>query len=336
MNRGTVTGGSKVAKKIITAILTLLISLVLVFFVVRAMPGNPVDTLTQQYMTGNQLPYDIAYERAKAALNYDPEVPVLTNFIAYIGGAITGDFGQSMSYKESVVKIVLGAIPWTLLVCSMSLFLSFVVGNILGLMIAWKRSKVMDGALTVYQAIFGSIPDYIIAYLLIAVFSVGLGWFPSRGAYSSNVNPGWNLPFILDSLYHAALPTLSYFLTTVAAWIMGMKAICFGILGEDFINYAYARGLSNRRVLFTYLGRNALLPQITSLGITFGLMFGGSPLIENMFVYPGVGFYLNSAISRRDYPLMQGMFLMIIIMVLLAGLVAEFLNTRLNPRLRGE
>ena len=322
------------ANKIIRTILTLLISLVLVFFIVKAMPGDPVETLTQQYITANKLPYDQAYERAKVALNYDPETPVMEQFVTYIGQLCRGDMGQSMSYKDSVVNIVMGALPWTLLVCSISLLLSFAVGNILGVFIAWKRSKVLDGIMTGYQAIFGSIPDYIVAYLLVALFSIGLGIFPARGAYDSNSTPGWNATFILDVLYHSVLPVLCYFLTTVASWVMGMKAVCVGLLGEDYMNYARARGLSKKRILFTYLGRNAMLPQITSLAISFGLMFGGSPVIENLFVYPGVGYYLNSAISRRDYPLMQGMFLMIIIMVLLSGLVADFLNKRLNPRLR--
>ena len=322
------------AKKILRMALTLIISLVLVFFIVKAMPGDPVQTLTQQYMTTDKLPYEQAYERAKVALNYDPEVPVMEQFFTYIGQLLHGDMGQSMSYKDSVVNIVLGALPWTLLVCSISLLLSFVVGNIVGVFIAWKRSKLWDGIMTGYQAVFGSIPDYIVAYLLVAVFSISLGLFPARGAYSSETVPGWNLDFILDVMYHAALPVLCYFLTTVASWVMGMKAICVGLLGEDYMNYARARGLSQKRILFTYLGRNAMLPQITSLAITFGLLFGGSPVIENLFVYPGVGFYLNSAISRRDYPLMQGMFLMIIIMVLVSGLVADALNKRLNPRLR--
>ncbi len=321
-------------KKVLRTGLTLVISLVLVFFIVKAMPGDPVQTLTQQYMTTDKLPYEQAYERAKVALNYDPEVPVMQQFFTYISQLLHGDMGQSMSYKDSVVDIVLGALPWTLLVCSISLLLSFVVGNIIGLFIAWKRSKLWDGIMTGYQAVFGSIPDYIVAYLLVACFSMGLGIFPARGAYSSDIAPDWNLKFILDVLHHAALPVLCYFLTTVASWVMGMKAICVSLLGEDYMNYARARGLSNRRILFTYLGRNAMLPQITSLAITFGLLFGGSPVIENLFVYPGVGFYLNSAISRRDYPLMQGMFLMIIIMVLVSGLAADALNKRLNPRLR--
>ncbi|MFQ7001528.1 MAG: ABC transporter permease [Clostridium sp.] len=290
-------------KKVLTCILTMLTSLLLIFFVIQAMPGDPVETLTQEYMKTGQLGYDQAYAKAKIALNYDPDVPILQRFTTYVKGIASGNLGQSMAFKESVSKIVLGALPWTLLVCSISLFLSFMVGVILGIYVAWKRSKLLDGVITGYQAIVGSIPDYIVAYLLVLLFSLTLGIFPSKGAYSSNVTPGFNLAFIGSVLSHAALPILSYFLTTLAGWIMGMKANCLSVLGEDYINYAKARGISNRRIIFSYLGRNAMLPMVTSVAISFGMMFGGSPLIENLFVYPGVGYYLTTAISRRDYPL---------------------------------
>lgn len=321
-------------KKVIACVLTMLVSLLLVFCVIQAMPGDPIETLAQEYIRSSQLPYDQAISKAKLALNYDPDIPVIERFVDYVKGITTGNLGQSMAFKDSVINIVLGALPWTLLVCSVSLFLSFTVGVILGIYVAWKRSSILDGAVTGYQAIFGSIPDYIVAYLLVLVFSVGLGVFPSKGAYSSSVDPGFNIEFIIDVLRHAALPVLAYFLTTLAGWIMGMRASCMSVLGEDYVNYARARGLSNKRIILSYLGRNAVLPMVTSVAISFGMMFGGSPLIENLFVYPGVGYYLTTAISRRDYPLMQGMFLMIIIMVLLSGLIAELLYSRLNPILR--
>ncbi|MBD7911286.1 MULTISPECIES: ABC transporter permease [Clostridium] len=321
-------------KKLITCILTMLTSLLLVFFVIQAMPGNPVETLTQEYMRTSGMQYDQAYPKAKIALNYDPDTPLMDRFSQYVKGIVTGNLGQSMSYKEPVISIVLGALPWTLLVCSISLFLSFIVGVIIGIYVAWKRSNALDGVVTGYQALFGSIPDYIVAYLLVLLFSVFLGVLPSKGAYDSNITPGFNGAFIISVLQHALLPVLAYFLTTLAGWIMGMKASCMSVLGEDYINYSKARGLSNRRIVFSYLGKNAILPMVTSVAISFGMMFGGSPLIENLFVYPGVGYYLATAISRRDYTLMEGMFLMIIVMVLLSGLIAEFLYTRLNPRLR--
>jgi len=173
-----------------------------------------------------------------------------------------------------------------------------------------------------------------VAYLLVFLFSVTLGWLPARGAYSTATTMGFNLPFITDVLRHAVLPVLAFFLTTVSGWILSMKANSLSILGEDYITYAQVRGLSNRRILLSYLSKNAILPMITNLAISFGLLFGGSPLIENLFLYPGVGYFLNNAIAKRDYTLMQGMFFVIIIMVVASSLIAEFLYKYLNPRLR--
>ncbi|SCI84921.1 Dipeptide transport system permease protein dppB [uncultured Clostridium sp.] len=321
-------------KKVLMSVVTVLISLVVVFGVIQSMPGDPVDILAQEIVKSENLPYDLAYSRAIATLNYDPNMPMAERFVSYVKGISTGDLGDSMTYKKPVMDIVKGALPWTLLVLSVSLTLSFAVGIILGIYIAWKRKKGLNTALTVYQSIFGSIPDYIVAYLLVFIFAVTLGILPSKGAYSSSVTPGFNLPFILNVIKHAVLPVLAYFVTTVATWTIAMKANAIGVLGEDYITYANVRGLSDRRVLIHYLGRNAMLPMITSLAVTFGLMFGGSPLIENLFLYPGVGYYLNMAIARRDFPLMQGMFLIIIIMVVLSSLLAELLYKVFNPRLR--
>lgn len=278
--------------------------------------------------------YQIAYDRAKAILNYDPDIPMFRRFGSYVKGILSGDLGTSMTYKKSVASIIGGALPWTLLVVSLSLLVSFVVGVLFGVYIAWKRSKILNSALIGYQSIFGAIPNYVVGYLLVFLFSVTLGWFPARGAYSTSVAQGFNFAFIRNVLYHAFLPVLTYFLTTVAGWVLSMKANSLSVLGEDYISYAQARGLPKRRILITYLSKNAILPLITSLAVSFGLLFGGSPLIENMFFYPGVGFYLNKAITYRDYPLMQGMFFIIIVMVIISSLVAEILYRYLNPRLK--
>lgn len=319
-------------KRILTALVTIFISLILVFVVIEAMPGDPVDLLAQEYARTEGLSYEIAFDRAKATLNYDPDIPVMERFVEYVGGIFTGNLGQSMIYKKSVIDIVLGALPWTLLVLSISLFLSFTVGVGLGIYIAWKRKKYLNVGLNVYQSIFGSIPDYIVGYVLIFIFSVYFGLLSSRGAYT--VQPAFSLEFIINILKHAALPVMTYFLTTLAGWTMSMRANSLSVLGEDYMNYARARGLSKKRILSNYLGRNAMLPMVTSVAISFGFMFGGSPLIENLFLYPGVGYYLNMGINRRDFPLMQGMFLIIIVMVIVSGVISEILYTRLNPRLR--
>lgn len=321
-------------KKIGIALLTIVIAAIVMFIVIQNLPGDPVDMLAADLARSENIQYDIAYDRAKAILNYDPDVPIWKRFLDFVGELATGNLGDSITYKKPVTSVIGDALPWTLLVVSLSLLISFLVGVLLGIFIAWKRSKILDSALIAYQSILGSIPNYVFAYLLVFLFSITLRWLPARGAYSTQVTVGFNLPFILDVLKHAVLPVGAYFFTTVAGWVLSMKANSLSILGEDYITYAQVRGLPQRRILIHYLSKNAILPMITSLAVSFGLLFGGSPLVENLFLYPGVGYYLNKAISGRDYPLMQGMFFSIIVMVVLSSLVAEFLYKYLNPRLR--
>ncbi|MEG2295177.1 MAG: ABC transporter permease, partial [Oscillospiraceae bacterium] len=164
--------------------------------------------------------------------------------------------------------------------------------------------------------------------------STNLRLFPGRGAYSSDVVVGMNLPFILSVLKHAFLPVLTYVITGMGGWALAMKGSAISVLGEDYIMCARARGLSESRIRSKYVGRNAILPLVSSLTIMFGALFGGSPLVENLFSYPGIGFYLNQAIATRDYPLMQGLFLMITIAVVVANLLAEILYSVLDPRIR--
>jgi peptide/nickel transport system permease protein len=148
--------------------------------------------------------------------------------------------------------------------------------------------------------------------------------------------PGFNWPYISSVLEHAILPISAYIITGLGGWALAMKGNAISVLGEDYVTAAKARGLSQRRIITTYVGRNALLPLITNLAISFGMMFGGSPLVENIFAYPGVGYFLNQAVGRRDFTLMQGMFLMITIAVVLANLIAEILYSVLDPRIRQE
>ena len=321
-------------KKLGFALLTIFAAITIMFFMVQCMPGDPVEMMASQIQSEEKVAYEIAYERAKATLNYDPDVPLVQRYITYVAGIIRGNLGTSMRYHRNVVDLIAGALPWTFFIVSISLLLSFALGVLLGIYIAWRRSKLLNGVLIGYQSIFGAVPNYIIGYLLVVLFSVRLGWLPARGAYSATVTPGFNLPFLKDAARYAVLPILTYFLTSVSGWSMSMKANSLTVLGEDYMEYARVRGLPNRHILVSYLAKNALLPLVTSLAINFGLLFGGAPLVENMFAYPGVGRYLNNALTYRDYPLVQGMFFIIIVMVVLSSLVAEVLYKQLNPRLR--
>lgn len=321
-------------KRIIVVILTIFFATSITFIIIRVMPGDPVETLAMDMVRNQGMNYEEAYKRAKAILNYDPETPIVIQYMNFIKGLAKGKLGDSMIYKRPVIEIIAEALPWTLFLLSISTFLAFLVGIVTGMYIAWKRKTILDPIVSAYASIMSSIPNYIVGLLLILIFSVKLGILPSRGAYDLTVEPGFNWAFISNVFKHALLPVGAFFLTTVGNWALAMKGNAISVLGEDYVNAARARGLQQRRIVINYVGRNALLPLVTNLAITVGMMFGGSPLIENVFAYPGVGYFLNQAIGRRDFPLMQGMFLTITVAVVVSNFIADILNSILDPRLR--
>lgn len=321
-------------ERIFLVILTVFLAVTFTFLIIRWMPGDPIAQLAMDLVRQNGIPYEQAYKQAAITLNYDPNVPILTQYVRYISNLLKGDLGQSMTYRRPVIEVITSALPWTLFILSTGLLLSFVIGVLLGMYIAWKRNTILDPIVSTYASIANALPDYIVGMILIIVFAANLRWFPTRGAYDSSVVPGFNASFIANAFYHAVLPVAAYVITGLGGWALTMKGNAMSVLGEDYITAARARGLRDRRIITTYVGRNAMLPLITSLALSFAMMFGGSPLVENIFVYPGIGYFFNQAIGRRDYALMQGLFLLTTIAVVLANLVAELLYSVLDPRVR--
>ncbi len=319
-------------KKIMMVLLTILIASSITFFVIRLMPGDPAETMAMG-MLQQGMDYNEAYERAKAMLNYDPDLSITQQYIEYIKDLAVGDLGVSITTKNDVTSIIASALPWTLLVLTISIGLAFTVGILIGMFVSLNRNGIIDPIVSAYASVSGSLPDYIVGFLLVLLLSTQLRLFPGRGAYSADVTVGFNIDFMLSVMYHAFLPVLTYFITGLGGWILAMKGSAVSVLGEDYIMSAKARGLSSKVIRVKYIGRNAILPLVTSLTITFGMLFGGSPLVENLFSYPGIGFYLNQAIINRDYILMQGLFLMITVAVVVANIIADALYSVLDPRI---
>jgi peptide/nickel transport system permease protein len=208
---------------------------------------------------------------------------------------------------------------------------------LLGMWSAYRRESVGDHAITTVSSVFSSIPNYLVGIMLVVFLGVQWKLLPitqMRGSMSPGMQPGFTPEFIKDIFFHAALPIATYILTTVGTWALAMKSSTLATLGEDYVTVAKARGLSEWRIMTGYVGRNASLPLFTSLAISIGFIVGGSILIEFIFVYQGVGQLLLSSIQSRDYPVMQGIFLIISIAVILANLLAEFLYSQLDPRVR--
>lgn len=324
----------KITKRILIILLTIVFSTTITFFVIRLMPGDPVSNMAIGIHRSMGVSYEDAYAQAKAMLNYDPDEPMISQYLGYVGQILRGDLGTSIQNKAAVKDIIGNVLPWTLFVSVISILLSFVLGTLIGLYCGWRRRSWVNQVVTMYDSITGSVPAFVIGYVLILIFAVKLKWFPMRGNYATGLTPGFNLAFIGSVLYHAAMPVLTWTLATVGSWALGMRAMSVTVLGEDYIVSAKARGLSERRILRNYVGKNAIMPQITSLAVQFGMMFAGSVLVENTFIYPGMGYFFSSAISNRDYPLMQGMFLIITVAVVITNQLAEIAYALIDPRIR--
>ncbi|SHE80997.1 peptide/nickel transport system permease protein [Caldanaerobius fijiensis DSM 17918] len=325
------------AKRVGNAIITLVLAVILTFVLLRLTPGSAIDNWARQYAIQYQVTLEEAYRRIALMINYNPKEPIPSQFVRYAKGLLHGNLGVSMIYQNRTVNdIIASALPWTTFVLTIALLISFTIGMLLGVNMAWKRSSWLEPVIAVYAILSTAIPDFIFAILLLVIFAYGLQWFPINGAYDPYVTPGFNLTFILNVLYHAALPILTYVLTNIGGWTLGMKGAAVSVLGEDYVTAARARGISDRKIMKNYVRKNAILPQITGLAISFGGMLGGSALIENSFSYPGMGYYLGQAIGQRDYTVMQGMFLFMSIVMIFANLIADLLYAKLDPRVKIE
>ncbi|EMA59707.1 ABC transporter permease [Halorubrum lipolyticum] len=306
----------------------------LTFFITRMMPGNPVDAFVAQIGPELENPQE-AYELAETYMNINPEAPLHVAYRDYMISMVQGDLGRSMSQNAEVTELMAEAVPWTLFVMSWAIAISFVVGISLGAIMAYWEGSTFDTAVTGYATTVTSIPFYVLALLLLMVFGYQLGWFPTGGRQPSGVEAGFNLPFMLGMIHHAALPVFSMLVASGAASLT-MRGNSVRILGEDYLRVARLRGLADRTIAVRYVARNAILPMYTGLMIAIGTMFGGAVVLEEIYTYRGMGYYMIQAVRMRDYPLMMGAFTVITIAVVIALLIADLTYGKIDPRAGGE
>lgn len=327
-----------ILRRFIKSIFTIFVVVSLTFFIIRLMPSNPIQIYINQLISQYGMTYKEAEALAASLFSIDLKKPLILQYFDFLKNLFRGDLGVSfLSRGTKVTSIIKEFLPWTLFSVGVSLFISFTLGIIIGMFIAYKRGSSIDFIITSIASILSSIPNYLIG-IMILVF-VGVQWRlvpieAMRGSLSPGVKPGFTWTFIKDVFFHASMPVLTYVISTIGGWILTMKSSTLSTLGEDYVMVAKARGLKESRITFSYVGRNAILPLFTSLTISLGFIVGGSVLIESIFVYKGIGWVLWSSISSRDYPVMQGVFLIITISVIMANFLADLLYSRLDPRIR--
>ncbi len=313
-------------------LVTAIVAITANFFIPHLMPGNPVLSLigrmqaqvSTQTITALELQYGV-----------NTKTGLWGQYLHYWAQLLHGNLGISLSsYPTPVTTLIRGALPWTIGLVGVATVLSFVLGTLVGIVVAWRRGSWLDNILPV-MTFFQAVPYFFLAILAVALFATKLGWFPQNSAYDITLNPGFSGPYIASVLDHAALPALTIVLASVAGWIITMRNVMITTMDEDYVLIAQAKGLPRSRVI-SYAARNAILPSVSGFSLAVGFIVSGALLTEIVFSYPGIGFILLQAISNEDYPLLQGIFLVITFAVLGANLIADFVYAFLDPRTRQE
>ena len=306
-------------------------ALTLNFIIPRLMPGDPASIIFARFK-GKLKPEAIDAMRESFGLTNDP---VFVQYVSYLKGIFKGDLGTSIAYfPEPVSEIIGSGLVWTIFLAGSSMVIAFFIGTILGIILAWNRTGKLDSFLPPALAFFGAFPYFWLAMVFLYLFGFSLNWFPTGRAYGDEINPGYNLPFFISTLYHAFLPALTLVFVSLGGWMLSMRNTMISTLGSDYITFAHAKGIPSKLIMLRYAARNAILPNLTGFGMALGFMLSGALLTEMIFSYPGQGFLLLQAVQTQDYPLMQGIFMTITLAVLGANWLVDIAILFFDPRTR--
>ena len=296
-------------------------------------PGDPVKSLIARYQ--GQMSTQ-AIDSLYVLFGLDRHKSMLEQYGDYWMQLFHGDLGLSFTFFPTPVAEVLGdSLPWTVGLVGFTTVLSFALGTSLGVVAGWRRGSWVDGILPV-TTFFSSVPYFWLGLIAITLFAGQGSFFPSSGGYEPGLVPGWDPAFIGSALRHSLLPAITILISSMSGWILSMRNMMVTVTSEDYITVAHAKGLSERRVRMGYAARNALLPNVSGFALSLGFIVGGTLLVEIVFSYPGIGYEMFQAVGAKDYPLMQGIFLIITLSVLVANFLADLAYLALDPRTRKE
>ncbi|AZI44710.1 ABC transporter permease (plasmid) [Deinococcus psychrotolerans] len=319
-------------RKLGILVLTLWIAATLNFILPRLVPGDPVGAMMARYQ-GQLSP--AAADALRLAYGLNDQGNIFMQYVHYLGNLLRGDFGRSMSqFPTPVIDVVTQAAPWTIGLIGVTTVISFLLGSGLGLYSAWKRGHPLADWMPPVALFLNSVPYFWLGLVLLYLFALKSSVFPLSGNLDPFIGDAWTAKWWSSMLRHAALPAVTIIVTAAGGWLMTMRNNVMGVMGEDYLAFARAKGLSEGRIVNRYVLKNALLPSLTGFGMALGFVVGGSILVETVFSYPGLGFYLYSAVAAVDYPLMQAIFLLIAAAVLIANFIVDMLYAVLDPRVR--
>lgn len=318
---------------VVAYLVTLWIVLTLNFLLPRLLPGDPLSALLDPESSDYVFNTEV---RAALETYYGLDRPLPAQYASYLKGAVTGDLGHSIRLNRPVGELLAARLPWTLLLTGTALGLASLLGLLGGAEAAWKRGSAADRLLTAVSIVAGNAPVYFVGLMLLILFGAWLGWLPLAGGRTPFARHDTVLAAAADVGRHLILPALTLTLSLLSVQFLLVRNTVVGILGEEFMLVARAKGLRPARLKWRHAVRNALLPFVAHLAAHAGRAITGAVFIETLFQYPGMGRLIFDAVGARDYPVIQGVFLVVAVVVLTANLVADGLNAHLDPRLAEE
>lgn len=319
-------------RKVLFYLVAVWAAITLNFLIPRLIKGDPVAVMIAKTQGAAPVPPE-----ARHALELQFGVsddPLWKQYLGYLDNLIHGNLGLSVSfYPTPVTTVIRQALPWTIILVGLATVIAVGIGLALGMLAGWKRGTWLDNLIPA-TTFLAAMPYFWLALVLLFTLGQALRLFPLNGGYDYSTEIGWNSPFIGSAIYHALLPAITIVLSSIAAWMLGMRNMMVSTMAEDYVVTAEAKGLRPRRIMLSYAARNAVLPSVAGFAITLGFVVSGSIATEIVFSYPGIGTSLVQAVSNADYALMQGIFLVISLSVLGANFIVDLLYALIDPRTR--
>lgn len=316
-----------VLKKAGYALITVFIVLVFNYFLFRILPGDPLAMMLRNPRATPEM-----IEAAKQLFGLDQ--PWYIQFFTYVKNMLTGDYGTSFFYKQPVSSVIAARIIPTLIMVGLAEILAIVLGIVLGVMAAWKRGTKVDVGVLGFSLITYSMPTFWLGMIMVVIFSVNLHLLPTSGILTPGATYANTFAFLADYGRHLILPALTLSVCLVGEYALTMRNTLTDVLSEDYITTAKAKGFSSGFILRKHALPNAMLPMITIIAINLGFIVGGTVQIETIFSWPGLGSLMYDALRARDYPLLQGVFLLITVSVVVANFIADIMYSYIDPRVK--
>lgn len=314
-------------RKFLQALVTIFIVIVMNFFLFRIMPGDPIRVLIRNPKISAD-----ALERVREQFGLNEGR--LMQFWIYLRDLFSGDLGTSFNYRQPVIDIIMERIPATVLLVGTATVLSIVIGVFLGVIFAWKRGTKLDIFGLSFSLVLYSMPTFWVAIIMVMIFSVYWKIFPLGGTGMPGMIYSSVWAQMASQLRYLFLPATTFALILIGEYVLIMRSSLLEVMREDYMLTARAKGVSNRNLLIKHAMPNAMLPVVTLIAINLGFIVGGAIQIETVFSWPGLGRLMYTALTNRDYPILQGLFLLITIAVIAANFCADILYRYLDPRVK--